>query len=82
MGDANLGRDDFFRGKIEEAKDELRKIFDYLYEKEGRLDKWRKFVQFFFQVVIPAKIVAPLALRSGVPSGTRDIGYQNLPVWL
>jgi hypothetical protein len=24
---------------IEEAKDELRKIFDYLYEKEGRLDK-------------------------------------------
>ena len=25
--------------EIEEAKDELRKIFDYLYEKEGRLDK-------------------------------------------
>ena len=26
-------------GEIEEAKDELRKIFDYLYKKEGRLDK-------------------------------------------
>lgn len=25
--------------EIEEAKDELRKIFDYLYKKEGRLDK-------------------------------------------
>ena len=25
--------------EIEEAKDELRKIFDYLYEKEGRVDK-------------------------------------------
>jgi len=25
--------------EIEQAKDELRKIFDYLYKKEGRLDK-------------------------------------------
>ena len=25
--------------EIEQAKDELRRIFDYLYEKEGRLDK-------------------------------------------